>query len=56
MSRLTLVTYNLRSGGTRRVQWTRALDDFRPDIFLVQEMVAPKEHLSPILHGDLQHE
>lgn len=51
---MILATYNLRSGGTGRVHWTKVLDDFRPDIFLVQETVAPEEHLPPLLHGDLR--
>jgi endonuclease/exonuclease/phosphatase family metal-dependent hydrolase len=52
---MILVTYNLRSGGKGRVHWTRVLEEFRPDLFLVQETVAPEEHLPPILHGDLPH-
>ena len=51
---MILATYNLRSGGMGRTHWTRVLDEFRPDLFLVQETVAPEEHLSPLVHGNLQ--
>ncbi|MDB5350082.1 MAG: hypothetical protein JWN86_1329 [Planctomycetota bacterium] len=51
---MILATYNLRSGGTGRSHRARVLDEFRPDLCLVQETVAPEEHLPPLLHGDLQ--
>lgn len=47
---MNLVTYNLRSGGTGRVHWAKVLERFRPDLFLVQETVAPEAHLPPLLH------
>ena len=50
---MILATYNIRSGGRSRTHWSRVLDEFRPDIFLVQETVAPKEHLPTLLDGDL---
>jgi endonuclease/exonuclease/phosphatase family metal-dependent hydrolase len=47
---MNLVTYNLRSGGTGRVHWSRIIEEHDPDIFLVQETAAPQEHLShPLL-------
>lgn len=46
------VTYNLRSGGSGRSHWSRVLGEYRPDIFLVQETVAPEEHLPPSLHPE----
>lgn len=49
---MNLVTYNLRSGGTGRSHWSKVIDEFRPDIFLVQETVAPEEHLPPMLHPE----
>jgi endonuclease/exonuclease/phosphatase family metal-dependent hydrolase len=50
---LILATYNLRSGGTGRSHWAKILDVFRPDVFLVQETVAPEEHLPPMLFPDV---
>src|SRR5262249_30100103 len=50
-ARMNLVTYNLRAGGTGRVHWSRVLEDFRADLFLVQESAAPEEHLPPLWHG-----
>ena len=47
---MILVTYNLRSGGAGRTHWLKALNQLRPDIFLVQETVAPDEHLPPPLY------
>ena len=44
---MILATYNLRSGGTGRFHWAKVLEEFRPDIFLVQETVTPQEHLPP---------
>lgn len=49
---MNLVAYNLRSGGTGRLHWSRVIDDFRPGLFLVQETVAPEEHLPPMLHPE----
>jgi endonuclease/exonuclease/phosphatase family metal-dependent hydrolase len=51
---MTLVTYNLRSGGAARTHWSKVLDELRPDIFLVQETVAPEEHLSTVVHRRLR--
>jgi endonuclease/exonuclease/phosphatase family metal-dependent hydrolase len=50
---LILATYNLRSGGTGRSHWAKVLEEFHPDIFLVQETVAPEEHLPPMLHPNV---
>jgi hypothetical protein len=44
---MNLVTYNLRSGGTGRLHWSRIIDEFRPGLFLVKETAAPEEHLPP---------
>ncbi len=51
---MLLATYNIRSGGAGRTHWSKVLGEFRPDIFLVQETLAPEEHLPPSLHGDLR--
>lgn len=48
---MKIVTYNLRFGGKNRVHWNEILEEFSPEIFLMQESYAPKEHLSPLLHG-----
>jgi hypothetical protein len=50
---MNLVTYNLRSGGTGRSHWAKILEEFRPVIFLVQETVAPDEHLAPMFHPEM---
>ncbi len=42
---MNLVTYNLRAGGAARVHWSRIIEEHEPDLFLVQETVAPSEHL-----------
>src|SRR4051794_697908 len=49
---MTLVTYNLRSGGTGRSYWSRVREEFRPSIFLVQETAAPGEHLPPMFYPE----
>jgi exonuclease III len=48
---MRIVTYNLRFGGKGRVHWNEIIEEFNPEILLVQESYAPKEHLSPLLHG-----
>ena len=48
---MILATYNIRSGGKGRVHWMKVLDEFCPDIFLVQETAAPEEHLPPSVHA-----
>jgi endonuclease/exonuclease/phosphatase family metal-dependent hydrolase len=50
---MNLVTYNLRSGGTGRSHWAKILEGFRPEIFFVQETVAPQEHLPPMFHPEM---
>jgi endonuclease/exonuclease/phosphatase family metal-dependent hydrolase len=46
---MIIATYNLRAGGRRgnRVHWQRLLDDFAPDILLLQETRHPREYLDP---------
>ena len=48
---MKIVTYNLHFGGKGRVHWNEILEEYAPDILLVQESYAPSEHLSPLLHG-----
>ena len=48
---MKIVTYNMHFGGHGRVHWNEVLEQFHPEIFLVQETFAPKEHLTPLLHG-----
>jgi endonuclease/exonuclease/phosphatase family metal-dependent hydrolase len=50
---LILATYNLRSGGRTRSHWAKVLEEFRPDILLVQETVDPAEHLPTLRHSGL---
>ena len=46
---LKIVAYNLRAGGRRgaRVHWQRLLDDFAPDVLLMQETLDPSLYLDP---------
>ena len=48
---MKIITYNLHFGGKGRVHWNEIIEEFNPEILLIQESYAPKEHLSPILHG-----
>ena len=48
---MKIVTYIMRFGGRGRVHWTEILDQFEPEIFLVQETYEPQEHLTPLLYG-----
>jgi endonuclease/exonuclease/phosphatase family metal-dependent hydrolase len=50
---LIVATYNLRSGGAKRCHWAKILEEFQPDILLVQETVDPADHLQPLLHAGL---
>jgi exonuclease III len=51
---MNLVCYNLRFGGARRVHWAQVIEEFAPDIFLVQESLAPHEHLPDWSRSDLK--
>jgi len=44
---MNIATYNLRFGGKsgQRIHWQKVLDEFNPDIFLVQETLPPQEYL-----------
>jgi endonuclease/exonuclease/phosphatase family metal-dependent hydrolase len=48
---MRIVTYNLHFGGKGRVHWNEIIEEFSPEILMVQESYAPEEHLSPLLHG-----
>ena len=50
---MTLVTYNLRSGGTGRLHWSRIIEEFHPDLFFIQETVAPEDHLPPHILAEM---
>jgi endonuclease/exonuclease/phosphatase family metal-dependent hydrolase len=45
---MNVVTWNLRHGGAARVHWARVIEEFAPDLFLVQESRAPGEHLRDV--------
>lgn len=49
---MQIITYNLRFGGSGKIHWAKILEDFDPDVFLVQESYDPIEHLPPLIHGD----
>src|SRR6185369_4170493 len=46
---MKIAAYNLRAGGRRgeRVHWQRMLEEFEPDILLVQETHHPSAYLAP---------
>lgn len=46
---MRVVTYNLRHGGSKRNHWQSIFAEFDPELFLVQETYAPREHLPPLL-------
>jgi hypothetical protein len=47
-----IVTYNLRSGGAGKGLWGKVLEEFEPDVFLVQESYGPSECLPALMHGE----
>lgn len=49
---MRIATYNLRKGGTKRVHWSRMIDDHAVDLLLVQESYPHAEHLPPLLYPD----
>ena len=53
---MRIITYNLRAGGSGHVHWSKVIDEFDPDVFLVQESYAPERHLPPLLHGQRHRE
>ena len=46
---MKVATYNLRAGGRRnaRIHWRRMIEDFAPEILLVQETRHPSAYLEP---------
>src|SRR5258706_2818226 len=54
---MIIATYNLRAGGRRghRIHWQRLLDEFAPDILLVQETRHPHEYLAPDFYAANAH-
>lgn len=49
---MKIVSYNLRSGGKGCIHWNEVLEQFAPEVLLVQESSPPIDHLPPLLHGD----
>ena len=41
---MKIVTYNMRFGGASKDHWQRTIEEFDPDIFLVQETFNPADH------------
>lgn len=50
---MKIVTYNLRFGGSGKKHWSKIIEDFDPDLFLVQESYPPDDHLPPMLFPGL---
>ena len=48
---MRIITYNLRSGGSGKSHWAKVLEDYDPDVFLVQESYDPTQQLPPLIHG-----
>ena len=41
---MNIVTYNMRFGGASKDHWQQIVEQFDPDIFLVQESFNPADH------------
>ena len=50
---MRIVTYNLRHGGSGKGHWAKVIEQFNPDLFLVQESYPPDAHLPPMLYPGL---
>ena len=50
---MIIAAYNLRAGGKRgeRVHWQRLLDDYAPDLLLMQETHHPADYLPPAFYA-----
>lgn len=51
---MKIATYNILKGGSKRVHWTKMIEDFGVDLLLVQESFPHHEHLPPMLYPDAQ--
>jgi endonuclease/exonuclease/phosphatase family metal-dependent hydrolase len=49
---MKIATYNMRSGGSPRVHWSKMIDEEGVDLLLAQESAFPDEHLPPLLYPD----
>ncbi len=47
-------TYNILKGGSRRVHWTKMIEDQGVSLLLVQESYPHDEHLPSLLYPDLR--
>jgi endonuclease/exonuclease/phosphatase family metal-dependent hydrolase len=54
---MKIATYNLRAGGRRgdRIHWRRMIEDFTPEILLVQETRHPSLYLEPDFYAANRH-
>lgn len=50
---MRIITYNLRTGGASKTHWSKVIDNFDPDLLLVQESYEPVLHLPTKAHGNL---
>lgn len=46
---MRIATYNLLKGGSKRVHWSRMIDDHAVDLLLAQESYPHDEHLPPLM-------
>lgn len=49
---MKIATYNILKGGSKRVHWSRMIDDQKVDLLLVQESYPHDDHLPPLLYPD----
>lgn len=51
---MKIATYNIRSGGSQRVHWTRMIEEFGCDLLLLKESYPHQEHLPQLLYPEYQ--
>lgn len=51
---MKIATYNILKGGSRRVHWTKMIEDQGVDLLLVQESYPHDEHLLPLVYPELR--
>lgn len=47
---MKIATYNILKGGSRRVHWSKMIDEQNVELLLVQESYSPTEHLPQLLY------
>jgi len=51
---MKIATYNILKGGSRRVHWTKMIEEQGVDLLLLQESYPNDEHLPPLLYPNLR--